>query len=196
MSNATRFKVALEFEIDVNPISVPDVDAFSMLPNPGAKGKEKPKLSKKELRALMKKKGMSDADIDEFFASGGKGDATAKAKAKGKGQDYQLLLYPEYEEWAAAQRALQGEILKDEALSTNYVQDMVRDLIRGRLDAILDDKYGAPDLNKVLKQAAQRLPVAEQDTLKVEAESMLFDETELVDDSVACRFAGMTVTKA
>ncbi|MEE8399784.1 MAG: hypothetical protein V3S89_12315 [Desulfobacterales bacterium] len=197
MSEPTRFKVTLEFEVDVKPISVPDVDTFSKLRHPGAKGKEKPKLSEKELRALMKKKGMSDADIDKYMAGDGKGkgDAASKAKAKGKGQDYQLLLYPEYEKWAAAQRALQDEILKDETLSTRYVQDMLRDLIRGRLDAILDDKYGAPDINTVLEQAIQRLSAAEQETLKVEVDSMLFDETELVDDSVDCRFAGLTVTE-
>jgi len=196
MSEPTRFKVSLEFEVDVNPISVPDVDTFSKLRHPGAKGKEKPKLSEKELRVLMKKKGMSDADIDKYSASGGKGDAAAKAKAKGKGPDYQLLLYPEYEKWAAAQRVLQDEILKDEALSARYVQDMVRDLTRGRLDGIMDDKYGAPDLSRILKQAIQRLPAAEQETLRVDVDSMLFDETELVDDSVDCRFTGLTVSKA
>jgi hypothetical protein len=195
MTDTTKFKVTLEFEIDVNPISVPDVDTFSELRPPGAKSKEKPKLSEKEWRALMKKKGMSDEDIDKAFAKG-KGDSASKAKAKGRGQDYQLLLYPEYEKWVAAQQALQGEILKDETLSTRYVQDMLRDLLRGRLDAILDDKYGASDLNNVLKQAIQRLPAAEQETLKVEVDSMLFDETELVDNSVDCRFAGLTVTKS
>ena len=194
MNAPTKFKVTLEFDVDIGPISVPDVDTFSKLRRPGEKGKEKLKLSQKELRALMKKKGMSDAAIDKYFASDGKGDVTSKAK--GKGQDYQLLLYPEYEKWAAAQQALQGEILKDEALSARYVQEMVRDLIRGRLDAILDGKCGAPDLNNVLKQAIRRLPAAEQDTLKVEADSILFDETELVDSSVNCRFAGLTVTKA
>ena len=89
-----------------------------------------------------------------------------------------------------------GEILKDDALSTRYVRDMVRDLLRGRLDAILDETYGPPDLNKILRQAIQRLPAAEQETLKVEVDSMLFDETELVDDSVDCRFSGLTVTKS
>jgi hypothetical protein len=196
MSNTTKFKVTLEFEVDVNPISVPDVDTFSNLSYPGTKkAKEKPKFSEKEWRALMKKKGMSDADIDKAVAKG-KGDAGSKVKAKGRGQDYQLLIYPEYEKWVAAQQALQGEILKDEALSTLYLQEMVRDLIRGRLDAILDGKLGALDPNKVLKQAIERLPEAEQDVLGVEADSMLFDETELVDESVACRFAGLTVAKA
>jgi len=196
MSEPTRFKVTLEFEVDVNPISVPDVDTFSTLSHPGAKSKAQPKLTKKEIRALMKQKGMSDADIEKALASSGKGDFAAKAKAMGKGRDYQLLLYPEYEKWAAAQRALQGEILRDEALSTSYVKDMVRDLIRGRLDAILDDRYGTPDLNRILRQAIQRLPDAEQNGLKAETDSMLFDETELVDDSVDCRFTGLTVAKA
>ena len=192
MNKPTKFKVTLEFEVDVNPISVPNVDTFSGLRHPGAKSKEKPKLTEKELRVLMMEKGMSDADIDKALAGGNKGRA---AKPKGKGQDYQLLLYPEYEKWAAAQRALQGQILKDDALSTRYVQDMVRDLIRGRLDATLDDKYGASDLNSVLKQAIQRLPAAEQETLEVEVDSMLFDETELVDSSVSCRVAGLTVAR-
>jgi hypothetical protein len=196
MSKPTKFKVTLEFEIDANPISVPDVDTFSMLGKSGAKDKAKPKLSEKEIRVLMKQKGMSDTDIDKALAGDKKGDSAGKAKAKGRGQDYQLLLYPEYEKWVDAQRTLQDEILKDEALSTRYVRDMVRDLIRGRLDAILDDKYGASDLNNVLKQAIQRLPAAEQETLKVEVDSMLFDETELVDDSVDCRFAGLTVTRS
>jgi hypothetical protein len=196
MSDTTKFKVTLEFEIDENPISVPDVDTFSAWGKPGAKDKAKPKLSEKEYRALMKKKGMSDADIDKAFAGGKKGGSASKAKAKGRGQDYQLLVYPEYERWAAAQRALQEEILKDEALSTRYVQHMVRDLTRGRLDAILDDTYGPADLNEILKQAIQRLPAAEQETLRIEVDSMLFDETELVDNSVDCRFAGLTVTKA
>ncbi len=43
MSDTTKFKVTLEFEIDVNPISVPDVDTFSLLGKPGAKGKAKPR---------------------------------------------------------------------------------------------------------------------------------------------------------
>jgi len=192
MSKPTKFKVTLEFEVDVNPISVPDVDAFSRLRHPGAKDKEKPKLSEKELRALMKKKGMSDADIDKAFE---KGKGSSASKAKGKGPDYQLLLYPEYEKWVAAQRELQGEILNDEALSARYLKAMVRDLIRGRLDAILDGRFGPPDPNKVLKEAIQRLPKAEQSILKVESESILFDETELVDSSVSCRFAGLAVTK-
>ena len=196
MSDTTTFKVTLEFEINVDPISVPNVDTFSAWGKPGAKEKAKPKLTEKELRVLMKEKGMSDADIDKALASYKKGDSAGKGKAKGRGQDYQLLVYPEYEKWAAAQRALQHEILKDEALTTRYVKDMVRDLIRGRLDAILDDTYGAPDVNKILKQAIQKLPAAEQETLKVDVDSMLFDETELVDNSIDCRFAGLTVTKA
>ena len=193
MSNTTKFKVTLEFEVDVNPISVPDVDTFSELSYPGAKKQEKPKLSEKELRALMKKKGMSDADIEKAFADGKKGGGAAKAK--GKGPDYQLLLYPEYEKWVASQQALQGEILKDEDLSARYVQHMVRDLTRGRLDAILDDMYGAPDLSKILKEAIQRLPAPEQEILRVDVDSMLFDETELVDNSIDYRFAGLTVAK-
>lgn len=195
MTEPTKFKVTLEFEVDVNPISVPDVDIFAKLRYPGAKkGKEKPKLSEKELRVLMKKKGMSDEDIDKAFAAGKKeGDV---AKSKGKGPDYQLLLYPEYEKWVAAQQALQGEILKDGDLSAHYLQEVVRDLIRGRLDTILDDKYGAPDLNEVLKQAIQKLPAEAQDALGIGSDSLLFDETELVDCSVDCRFAGLTATKA
>jgi len=196
MSNTAKFKVTLEFEVDVNPISVPDVDTFSELSYPGVKKKEKPKLSEEELRVLMKKKGMSDADIDKYLAGEGKGGAAAKAKAKGKGTDYQLLLYPEYEEWVAAQRALQGEILKDDNLAARYVKEMVRDLIRGRLDAILDGKFGVPDPNKVLRQAIGRLPEAEGSALKVESDSLLFDETELVDCSVDCRFTGLTAAKA
>ena len=145
------------------------------------------------MRAAMKKKGMSDADIEKTLSSSKKSGGT-KAAA-GKRKDYQFLLYPQYQKWAAAQRALQDQILKDDKLSGSYVQEMVRDLTRGHIESLIEGKYGAPDLNSVLKTAMQKIPAADQATLKSEQEGLLHDETELVDDSVDCRFAGLTVTK-
>lgn len=198
MSEATRFKVTLEFAIDINPISVPNLDSFSKLvePTPAKQGKP---MSRKELRAAMKTKGMTDADIKKALAGHNKAGATGAAgKGLGKGNknmDPQMLLYPAYENWAAAQRTLQQEILKDDGLSNTYVREVVRDLTRGKIEALLEEKYGAPDLTGAIMQAMLKLSPADKKTLKSDQESLLQDESELVDDSVNCQFTAMTVTR-
>jgi hypothetical protein len=193
MSNeTTRFKVTLEFDVDISPIDVPDVQAFQKL---GAPSQAKKPPSEKEMRAGLKAKGMTEADIEKYMAG-----AKAKKDGAGKGgkaqpRNYQMLVYPEYESWAAAQRSLQEKILADENLSDAYIREIVRDLTEGQIEALIADKYGAADLNGVLKQAMQTISASDQALLKLEEESQMFDETELVDDSVDCRFAGLTVTR-
>ena len=184
MSNqTTKFKVTLEFEVDINPIAVPDAESFEKLrQSAGAKALEKP-ISDKEMRAGLRSKGMTEADIDKYMA---------QAK-KGNPKDFQMLLYPEYEAWSAAQRALQEEILGDDTLCSDYLREVVRDLTRNQIEKLIDDRYGAADLNSVLKSAMQKLPKPDQAILKLEEESLLHDETELVDNSVDYRFAGVTV---
>ena len=131
---------------------------------------------------------MTEADIDKYMAQAKKGgDKTVNSK------DFQMLLYPEYEAWSAAQRALQEEILGDDTLCSDYVREVVRDLTRNQIEKLIDIKYGAADLNSVLKSAMQKLPKSDQAILKSEEESLLHDETELVDNSVDYRFAGLTV---
>lgn len=195
MSEATRFKVTLEFAIDINPISVPNLDSFGKLvePTPAKQGKP---MSRKELRAAMKTKGMTDADIKKALAGHNKAGAAGKGLGKGnKNMDPQMLLYPAYENWAAAQRTLQQEILKDDGLSNTYVREVVRDLTRGRIEALLEDKYGPPDLTGAIMQAMQKLSPADKATLKSDQENLLQDESELVDDSVYCQFTAMTVAR-
>jgi hypothetical protein len=197
MSQAAKFKVTLEFEIDMNTISVPDVDTFEKLRAPPP-SKQK-KMDEKSLRAAMKTKGMTDADIEKALAGAGKAGAkgaTGKAPGKGKTKrDPQMLLYPGYENWAAAQQTLQQEILKDDALAATYVREVVRDLTRGRIEALIESKFGVPDLNGAIVQAMQRLSPADKATLKSDQESLVHDESELVDDSVDCQFTDMTVTR-
>ena len=189
MSNqTTKFKVTLEFEVDINPIAVPDAESFEKLrQSPGAKAHEKP-ISDKEMRAGLRSKGMTEADIDKYMAKAKKGGAKT-----GNPKDFQMLLYPEYEAWSAAQRALQEEILGDDTLCSDYLREVVRDLTRNQIEKLIDDRYGAADLNSVLKSAMQKLPKPDQAILKSEEESLLHDETELVDNSVDYRFAGVTV---
>ena len=107
----------------------------------------------------------------------------------------QMLLYPAYEDWAAAQQTLQQEILSDDALAATYVREVVRDLTRGRIEALIEGKFGAPDLNGAIVQAMQRLSPEDKATLKSEQESVVLDESALVDDSVDCQFTDMTVTR-
>jgi len=104
-------------------------------------------------------------------------------------------LYPKYENWAAAQQSLQQEILQDDALAITYVREVVRDLTRGKMEALIEDRFGAPNLNGAIKQAMQKLSPADKATLKSDEESLLHDESELVDDSVDCQFTDMTVTR-
>jgi len=199
MSNqTTKFKVTLEFEVDINPIAVPDAESFEKLrQSPGAKAHEKP-ISDKEMRAGLRSKGMTEADIDKYMAQakkvGAKKVGAKKGGAKtGNPKDFQMLLYPEYEAWSAAQRALQEEILGDDTLCSDYLREVVRDLTRNQIEKLIDHRYGAADLNSVLKSAMQKLPKPDQAILKSEEESLLHDETELVDNSVDYRFAGVTV---
>jgi hypothetical protein len=189
MSNqTTKFKVTLEFEVDINPIAVPDAESFEKLrQSAGAKALEKP-ISDKEMRAGLRSKGMTEADIDKYMAQAKNGGAKT-----GNPKDFQMLLYPEYEAWSAAQRALQEEILGDDTLCSDYLREVVRDLTRNQIEKLIDDRYGAADLNSILKSAMQKLPKPDQAILKLEEESLLHDETELVDNSVDYRFAGVTV---
>ena len=194
MSNqTTKFKVTLEFEVDINPIAVPDAESFEKLrQSAGAKALEKP-ISDKEMRAGLRSKGMTEADIDKYMAQAKKGGAKNGGAKTGNPKDFQMLLYPEYEAWSAAQRALQEEILGDDILCSDYLREVVRDLTRNQIEKLIDDRYGAADLNSVLKSAMQKLPKPDQAILKLEEESLLHDETELVDNSVDYRFAGVTV---
>ena len=194
MSNqTTKFKVTLEFEVDINPIAVPDAESFEKLrQSAGAKALEKP-ISDKEMRAGLRSKGMTEADIDTYMAQAKKGGAKKGGAKTGNPKDFQMLLYPEYEAWSAAQRALQEEILGDDSLCSDYLREVVRDLTRNQIEKLIDDRYGAADLNSVLKSAMQKLPKPDQAILKSEEESLLHDETELVDNSVDYRFAGVTV---
>ncbi|MDG2071114.1 MAG: hypothetical protein P8J55_05150 [Pseudomonadales bacterium] len=191
MSNEmTKYKVTLEFEVDINSIKVPDLDAFEKLS--AAPGAKKKSPSEAEIRKMMKDKGQSEADIKKYLAS-------AKAKkggaAKGKPPNYQMLLYPEYESWVAAQQSLLDKILADDDLSNDYIREMVRDLTRGKIEALIAEKYGAPNLNGVLHEAMQRISADEQALLQAAEESQLHDETELVDDAVDYRFSGLTVSR-
>lgn len=194
MSNqTTKFKVTLEFEVDINPIAVPDAESFEKLrQSAGAKALEKP-ISDKEMRAGLRSKGMTEADIDKYIAQAKKVGAKNGGAKTGNPKDFQMLLYPEYEAWSAAQRALQEEILGDDTLCSDYLREVVRDLTRNQIEKLIDDRYGAADLNSVLKSAMQKLPKPDQAILKLEEESLLHDETELVDNSVDYRFTGVTV---
>lgn len=188
----SKFKVTLEFEVDINPIRVPDALALEDMSSSAMK-KPKSPLSEKHLRAALKKKGLSDDAIEKTVKEGASKKAGAGLK---RAQNYQMLIYPEYEAWAAAQKSLQQEILSDDDLIISYVREMVRDLTRGQIEALIAEKYGEPDLSSVLKDAMQRVSGADQTTLKSREESLLHDETELVDNSVECRFSGLTVRRS
>ena len=116
----TKFKVTLSFDVDIAPIAVPDADAIeSMSAGAGKKsksGKPEKKITKEKLVAAMREKGMTDEDIEK---------ALAQPK---KPPNYQMLLYPEYEQWAAAQQRVQDAILADDGLCRDYVREVTRDL--------------------------------------------------------------------
>jgi len=191
MSNeTTKYKVTLEFEVDINSIDVPDLEAFEKLA--AAPGVKKNSLTEAEIRKAMKDKGQSEADIKKYLTSAKEKKDSA---AKGKPPNYQTLIYPEYESWAAAQQSLLDKILADDNLSNDYIREMVRDLTRGKIEALIAEKYGAPDLNGVLHEAMQRISADEQALLRAAEESQLHDETELVDDAVDYRFSGLTVSR-
>jgi len=194
MSQTTKFKVTLEFEVDINPISVPDGDAFLKLATPAAK-KQKP-MNEKDMRAALKEKGMTDKDISKYLAgSNNKYLAGKDIKKPVAKVDPQFLIYPEYEKWAAAQQRLQQEIVDDQGISIHYIREVVRDLTVAKVEALLEQKYGAPDLNGVIAQAMVKLSPEDKAILRADQESLVHDESELVEDSVDCRFEGMTVTR-
>ena len=194
MSETTKFKVTLEFEVDINPISVPDGDTFQQL-TPAAAKQKKP-MNEKDIRAALKTKGMTDKDISKYLAeSNNKHQAASNNKKVVAKADPQFLLYPEYEKWAAAQQKLQQKIVNDEGLSIHYVREVVRDLTSAKVEALLEEKYGVPDLNGVIAQAMEKLTPEDKATLKSDQPSLVHDESELVDDSVDCRFEQITVTR-
>jgi len=202
---ANRFKVSIEFEIEIDPISVPDADALLRI-NAASKDKkvdEKPVWSKADFRKAMKQKGMSDDEIEKALAAkdsntkeGKEGTKSTKGTKGGqkRAADPQMLLYPEYEAWAAAQCKLQTEMLADDTLAHDYAVEMMRELTRGRLESLIDAEYGAPHLHAVLAAAMSKLPADDQSRLKADELSLLHDETELVDNAVACRFGGISIT--
>ena len=69
----------------------------------------------------------------------------------------------------------------------------MRDLTEGQIEAMVNEKYGAPDLNKVLKNAMKKIPKEYQQLLKMEEDSLRLDETELLDGSVRCSFNKLDV---
>ena len=183
-----KFTVTLQFDVEIDSIDVPDQSAFTKL---GTDKKKADKLfDENKLRQAMKDKGMTDEETDKAIKG------IKSGKGKGPAKDYQMLLYPVYEEWAAAQVALQQQILADDDLCNDYVLEMVRDLTRGNIDRIIDEECGEPDLNDVLKRALTTLPDNMQTVLKAGEEALLHDETELVDDSVNCRFAGISINRS
>ena len=183
-----KFTVTLQFDVEISSIDIPDQSAFTKLGTDKKKA-DKP-FDEKKLRQAMKDKGVTDEDIEKAVAG------IKSGKGKGPAKDYQMLLYPEYEEWAAAQVALQQQILADDDLCNDYVLEMVRDLTRGRIDGLVDEKCGEPDLNNVLKRALATLPDNMQTVLKAGEEALLHDETELVDDSVNCQFSGISIDRS
>jgi hypothetical protein len=189
MSKEVRtFKVTLEFEVDINPITVPDAETLENMSADPAK--KKAPMSEKEMRIALKEKGLEDDAIEKMIKQGASKKAGAGSK---RPKNYQMLVYPEYEAWAAAQQSLQQEILGDDELSTSYAREMVRDLTRGQIETMIAEKYGEADLGSVLKTAMAKISETDQAVLKSDEESLLFDETELVDNSVACRFTQLTV---
>jgi hypothetical protein len=195
---ANRFKVTVEFEVDINPISVPDAESLLAM-RPAMNESKAAKWSEADLRKAMKQKGMSEEEINKALAAkeskGAKDTKNKEGQKEGQtGGDPQMLLYPEYEAWADAQRKLQEAMLADESLAYDYAREMVRDLMRGRVELVIDAKYGAPRVHEVLAAAMRKLPAADQARLKADEMALLGDETELVDNAVACRFAGISVT--
>lgn len=192
MSNeTTTFKVTLEFEVTVNPIDIPDTPAVESKPDAN-----KP-LDEKALRAALKAKGLSADDIEQYVekARNDKTGTSKGGKSKGAQKDYQMLLYPHFQDWAAAQRSLQNLILDDDDLSRTYIREMVRDLTSGQVESLVTSQYGAPGVDSVLKQAIRKLSDEDRQVLRTDEASLLHDETELLDASVDCRFAGLTVNR-
>ena len=106
-----------------------------------------------------------------------------------------MLLYPQYERWASAQQRVQDAILSDETMSRQYVQEVTRDLIRGRIDSMLDDACGEPGLLAVLERALATLSAEDREILKADQTGLIFDETELLDGAVSYEFVGVDVDR-
>ena len=73
------------------------------------------------------------------------------------------------------------------------IQEIMRDLTEGQIEAMVNEKYGTPDLNRVLKYAMKKIPKEYQQLLKMEEDSLRLDETELLDGSVRCSFNKLDV---
>lgn len=186
MNKTNKYKVTLEFEVAINPVIVPDINTFEKM----SSQKEDGGADNLKLREALKKKGLADHEIEKYLAESKENEG---AKAKGKPTDYQMLLYPEYEKWANAQRSLQVKILQDDEFSRCYIREIMRDLTEGQIEAMVNEKYGTPDLNRVLKNAMKKIPKEYQQLLKMEEDSLRLDETELLDGSVRCSFSKLDV---
>ncbi|MAI42042.1 MAG: hypothetical protein ACJ0Q6_02260 [Candidatus Azotimanducaceae bacterium] len=186
MNRTTKYKVTIEFDVDISPISVPDVNSFEKM----GSHKVPKKSNQMELRKSLKGKGLSDTEIEKYLT---KAKENKNDISKDKPTDYQLLLYPEYEKWADAQRSLQVKIFEDEELSSRYIREIVRDLTQGKIESLMEKKYGPPDLSGVLSSAMQKISAENQQLLKSEEESLRHDETELLDESISCCFTKLSV---
>ena len=189
----TKFRVTLSFDVDIAPIALPDADVIEGVSASGSKkaspGKPEKELMKKNLIAAMRKKGMSDEQIAETLTQ------KSFQKSAQKPPNYQMLLYPQYERWASAQQRVQDAILSDETMSRQYVQEVTRDLIRGRIDSMLDDACGEPGLLAVLERALATLSAEDREILKADQTGLIFDETELLDGAVSYEFVGVDVDR-
>ena len=184
MNKTNKYKVTLEFEVAINPVIVPDINTFEKM----SSQKEDGEADDLKLREALKKKGLADHEIEKYLA-----ESKEDEGAKEKPTDYQMLLYPEYERWANAQRSLQVKILEDDEFSRRYILEIMRDLTEGQIEAMVNEKYGTPDLNRVLKNAMKKIPKEYQQLLKMEEDSLRLDETELLDSSVSCTFNKLDV---
>ena len=189
----TKFRVTLSFDVDIAPIALPDADVIEGVSASGSKkaspGKPEKELMKKNLIAAMRKKGMSDEQIEETLTQ------KSFQKSAQKPPNYQMLLYPQYERWASAQQRVQDAILSDETMSRQYVQEVTRDLIRGRIDSMLDDACGEPGLLAVLERALATLSAEDREILRADQTGLFFDETELLDGAVSYEFVGVDVDR-
>lgn len=189
----TKFRVTLSFDVDIAPIALPDADVIEGVSASGSKkaspGKPEKELMKKNLIAAMRKKGMSDEQIEETLTQ------KSFQKSAQKPPNYQMLLYPQYERWASAQQRVQDAILSDETMSRQYVQEVTRDLIRGRIDSMVDDACGEPGLLAVLERALATLSAEDREILRADQTGLFFDETELLDGAVSYEFVGVDVDR-
>ena len=186
MNKTNRYKVTLEFDVAINPINVPDADAFEKM----SAQKKNEGSDELKLRESLEKKGLSDHEIEEYLANNKKNKGE---KEKAKPTDYQMLLYPKYEEWANAQRSLQIKILEDKEFANSYIREIMRELTQGKIESLVNAKYGTPDLDRVLQKAMKKISKEHQQLLKMEEDNLRLDETELLDGSVSCCFSKLAV---